>query len=133
MNRLIHSGVLLLCLLAAGCNARQGASVEPEQAAELGKQVKIYRAADLTGAKYTSLGRIEASACRWMLWDKTPTEEAVTSQLLVKAAEMSANGIANVSCSSGTASALVKDCWSRVECTAEAVVANGSKSQEVGK
>ncbi len=113
---------LSICLVISACvNARQGEPVALEQAKTLGQQVKIYQAAELGAAKYTSLGPVEASGCRWMLWDETPTEEGVTNQLLLKAAELNANGITNVSCESGTAAALMRDCWSRVACTAEAI------------
>src|SRR5512135_957256 len=114
MNLPSRLTIFLLVLLVAGCNARQGTPVEPQQAAELGQKVRVYQSSDLANVKYTSLGPIDASACRWMLWDKTPTEQGVTNQLLQKASEMNADGIANLSCATGTASALVRDCWSRV-------------------
>jgi len=118
----------LLVLLVAGCNARQGTSVEPEQAQQLGQQVKVYQSSDLANVKYTSLGSVDASACRWMLWDETPTEQGVTNQLLQKASAMNANGVTNLSCDSGTASALTRDCWSRVACTAEAIRTSGGST-----
>lgn len=111
--------VLLLSLW--GCNARQEAPVEPQQAAEISKKVKVYQSEELRSVKYTSLGPVDASACKWMVWDKAPSEEEVTDQLLRKAMAMDADGVINLSCRSGTAAALVRDCWSRVECTAEAM------------
>ena len=108
-----------LLIMLTGCNLRQGAPVDPEQAVQLGQQVKVYQPADFAGLKYTTLGPIDASTCKFALWDDTPTEQGVTNQLLAKASAMSANGIAHVACSSGTVGALVRDCWSRVACTAE--------------
>lgn len=89
----------------------------PEQTA----QVKVYQAADLASLKYTTLGPLDASACKMMLWDDQPTEQGVTDQLRAKASTMSANGITNVACENGTGGALLRDCWSRVACTAEAI------------
>ena len=117
---------ILFLLLTAGCNARQEGFVTPEQAASLGQQVKVYQPSELANLKYTSLGGIDADACRWMAWDATPSEQGVINQLLSKASQMNANGIANVKCQSGTAAALVKDCWSRVACTADAIKVGGS-------
>ena len=111
----------LILLLTAACNARQGVAVEPQDATQLGQQVTVYQAGDLANLKYTSLGKIDATACKWMLWDEAPTEQGVTNQLLYKAKGMNADGITNVSCENGTGAALVRDCWSRVSCTAEAI------------
>jgi hypothetical protein len=115
--------LMIGCLIAttAGCNARQDTPIEPGQATKLGQQVRVYASSDLAKIKYTSLGPVDASGCRWMLWDETPTEQGVTDQLLQKAGAMNANGITNLTCESGTGSALVRDCWSRVACTAEAI------------
>lgn len=80
----------------AGCNARQDTPIEPQQAAKLGQQVKVYESSDLTKIKYKSLGPVEAEGCRWMLWDETPTEQGVTEQLLQKASAMNANGVTSL-------------------------------------
>jgi len=108
-------------LVTAACNARQGVVVEPQGVAQLGQQVKVYTSSELTNLKYTSLGPIDASACKWMMWDQAPTEQGVTNQLRSKAKAMNANGIIGLSCESGTGGALVRDCWSRVACSAEAI------------
>ncbi len=107
----------LLVVVVAGCNLREGIPVVPEQTA----QVKVYQPGDLASLKYTTLGPIDASACKFALWDDQPTEQGVTDQLRTKAGAMSANGITNVTCGSGTGGALLRDCWSRVACTAEAI------------
>lgn len=70
----------------------------PEQTA----QVKVYQPADLASLKYTTLGPLDASACKMMLWDDQPTEQGVTDQLRAKASTMRANGITNVACENGT-------------------------------
>jgi hypothetical protein len=111
----------LIWLLTSGCNARQSTAVGPEQSSQLAQQVKVYQPGEIAGMKYTSLGSIDASACKWMLWDETPTQQGVANQLLLKARAMNANGITNLSCESGNGAALVRDCWSRVACTAEAI------------
>jgi hypothetical protein len=116
----------LLLLMVAGCNMREDAPMEPEQAAQFGQQVKVYQAADIAKLNYTSLGSVEASACKFEIWDDTPTEQAVTNQLLAKASAMGANGVANIACESGTGSALARDCWSRVACTGEAIKTIGN-------
>ena len=71
-------------LLTAGCNARQGIPVGPQEASQLEQQVKIYQPNELAGVKYISLGSIDDSACKWMLWDEAPTEQGVTNRLLSK-------------------------------------------------
>jgi hypothetical protein len=108
----------LLVVAATGCNLREGTPVGPEQAAQLGQQVRVYPANDLGRIRYTSVGPIDASACKFAFWDDTPTEDGVTNQLRYKASEMSANAITTVRCESGTGEAF---CWSRVACTAEAI------------
>ena len=50
-----------LLIMLTGCNLRQGAPVDPEQAVQLGQQVKVYQPADFAGLKYTTLGPIDAS------------------------------------------------------------------------
>ncbi len=125
-NALCKLAIGLLVAVVAGCNLRQGTPVEPEQAAQLGQQVKVYQAGDLAKLKYTSLGSIDASACKFAVWDDTPTEQGVTNQLLSKASATGANGITSVACESGTGGALLRDCWSRVACTAEAIKVIGN-------
>jgi hypothetical protein len=124
-NALSKLSVGLLVVTVAGCNLRQGTPVIPEQAS----QVKVYQAGDLASLKYTSLGSMDASACKFALWDDPPTEEGVTDQLRTKASAMGANGITNVACESGTGSALLRDCWSRVACTGEAIRVGNQVSQ----
>jgi hypothetical protein len=116
-SKLYASSIGLLAVVVGGCNLRQGIPVAPEQTA----QVRVYQSNDLAALKYTKLGPVDASACKMALWDDPPTEQGVTDQLRAKASGMSANGIANVSCESGTGAALVRDCWSRVACTADAI------------
>ncbi len=82
-----------LIAVLAGCNLRQDTPAEPQQAVRLGRQVKIYQAGDLAQLKYTSLGPIDDSACKFEWWDDTPTEQGVTEQLLLRADSMGANGI----------------------------------------
>ena len=113
--------VIGLLLVTAGRYLREGTPVEPRQAAQVGQQVKVYQGADIAKLKYTSLGSIDASACKFALWDDSPTEQGVTNQLLSKASAMGANGATNITCESGTGSSLARDCWSRVACTAEAI------------
>jgi hypothetical protein len=107
--------------LTACMNVRQDAPIEGQQGEQLHQQVKVYQQGDLAGVNYSAVGPLEASSCRWMLWDTTPTEQSVTDQLLLKARGMNADGITEVSCESGTGSALARDCWSRVACTAVAI------------
>jgi RcsF lipoprotein len=113
--------VLVAALIAAGCNARQDTPIEPDQAAKLAQQVKVYQASDLANVKYTIVGPVDADSCKWMLWDQSPTEQGVTEQLLQKASAMNANGVTDLKCDNGTGSALARDCWSRIACTAQAI------------
>jgi len=120
----------MVLLLSIGCNARQGVEVAPQQALELGQKVKVYQASELAGLKYTSLGAVDASACKWMLWDRPPTAQAVTNQVLYKADQMSANGITGLSCESDASAALLKDCWAATTCKAQAIqVQNGEAAR----
>jgi hypothetical protein len=119
----------LLFLLLAGCGAREGTHLDPEASAQVAAEVKVYAQGDLRRVKYTTYGPVKVTSCKWMIWDPAPTEADVMSQLLNRARTMNANGVTNVSCNNPGLNSLVRDCWSEVTCSGEAIKVTGSSNQ----
>ena len=128
-ERLLHYSIKLagglLCLMAAGCGLYQGVHLDPEAAAKLEDEVKIYQASDLAKLDYAPYGPIQITSCKYFLWDHTPTEKDVMSQVLYQAKTMQANGVTNVVCGSTGLNALVRDCYYEMRCNANAIKVKG--------
>ena len=122
----IKLAVGLLCLMAAGCGLYQGVHIDPETAAQLEKEVKIYQASDLAKLDYAPYGPIQITSCKYLLWDHTPTEKDVMTQVLYQAKAMQANGVTNVVCGSTGLNSMVRDCYYEMRCNANAIKVKGS-------
>jgi uncharacterized protein YbjQ (UPF0145 family) len=90
------------------------ARLPPEQHAAL-DQVAVV--SDLSGK---SLGNIEATSCKNLMWDPAPTEEDALAQLKVKAANLGGNAVANVTYRHDGTS-LNTNCWSSITATGVAL------------
>lgn len=125
MRYLLKLAIGLVCLLAAGCGVREGTPLDPVTAAQLQEEVKVYQASDLAKFDYATYGPIQITSCKWMLWDHTPTEQDVMSQVLNQAKTMQANGVTNVICGSLGLNSMVRDCWYEMRCNATAIKVKG--------
>ena len=121
----IKLATALICLIAAGCGVREGVHLDPEASAQLEQEVKVYQAGDLAHLDYAPYGPIQITSCKWMLWDHTPTERDVMSQVLYQAKSMQANGVTNVVCDSTGLNSLVRDCYYEMRCNANAIKVKG--------
>lgn len=124
-----RAAALLFLLLVGGCGAREGIHLDPEAASQVAAEVKVYEQSDLHRVNYTTYGPVQVTSCKWMIWDPAPTEADVMSQLLNRARTMNANGVTNVTCNNPGLNSLVRDCWSEVTCSGEAIKVTGSSSQ----
>lgn len=115
----------LAFLMAAGCGLRQGVHLDPEAAAQLENEVKIYQASDLAKLDYTPYGPIQITSCKYLLWDHTPTEKDVITQVLYQAKTMQANGVTNMVCGSTGLNSMVRDCFYEMRCNANAIKVKG--------
>ena len=107
-------------------------SVDPQIAARLDNEVKLYQPSEVRSLKYTPIGKIESWSCKSKLWDPDPTREDALSQMKLKASSFGANGILDIWCSSqGTG--LDTNCWASIVCVGTAIKvgadagANGDK------
>jgi hypothetical protein len=111
-------GLLPFGLLLQGC-ASGTAALTPEQASQA-SAVAVYKAGDATPDKYQILDSISATDCSGApaggrVWGNA--EQAIEN-LRLKAAELGANALVNVSCSSA---ALSDNCWSAQKCSGDAI------------
>ncbi len=131
IRRSMIVGVLLapICFVA-GCNRDinrpfvETYSVNPETAARLAGEVKLYETAEIASLKYTPIKAIESWSCQARFWDPDATREDALAQLRLKASSFGANGILDVQCSSQGTS-LVTNCWSTVKCVGTAIKVDG--------
>jgi hypothetical protein len=59
------------------------------------------------------VGVLEGTSCKNKIWDPDPTNEKALEQLQLKAREVGAKGVANVTYSSGGTS-FITNCWSHI-------------------
>ncbi len=112
---------LLLSALVFGCGPFvETNSVNPETAARLDSEVKLYQPSEVRSLKYTTIGKIEAWSCKNKLWDPDPTQGDALSQMKLKASSFGAKGIVDVQCS-GEGTGLDTNCWSSIVCVGTAI------------
>ena len=112
---------LVLSAVVFGCGPFvETYRVDPETAARLGNEVKLYQPSEVGSLKYAPIGNIESWSCKSKLWDPDPTREDALSQMKLKASSFGANGILDVQCASeGTR--LATNCWASIVCVGTAI------------
>jgi hypothetical protein len=116
----LASGCRLLLFLGVALQGCAGsAGLTPDETSQA-SAVTVYKAGDATPDKYQILDTVSATDCSGApaggrVWGNAG--KAVES-LRLKAAELGANALVNVSCSSA---ALTDNCWSAQKCTGDAI------------
>ena len=110
--------LLVLSMLVFGCGPFvETHSVNPEAAARLNNEIKVYQ---LRPLKFTYLRTLESWSCMDKFWDPAPTEEDALTQMKLKASALGANGITDLYCSNQGTS-LATNCWSSIKCVGTAI------------
>jgi Flp pilus assembly protein CpaB len=112
--------LLIIAVLLSACGPGIPITKVSEPAArQLNQSVRVVEAKDIpAGAR--SLGQIEATSCKHMAWDATPTNENAIIQMKALAKQRGATVLANVYCEPPVGVSYGPDCWSHIRCTSTA-------------
>lgn len=110
----------VLCLvMLTGCQPTMHVEkVDAAAASQLGSTVKVVEGAPPAGA--TLVGAVEATSCKFQMWDPAPSRTNAVLQMQSIAHKMNANTIANVYCEPPNGFNPGRNCYSSIRCTATA-------------
>lgn len=94
-------------------------SLPPAQQTALA-QMRIYESAQLPSLKFEVLDFIKGYSCQVTIGQPRASRTAAVDQLKAHAAQLGADGITHIQCS-GEGTSILKNCWSIISCTAEAI------------
>ena len=66
------------------------------------------------------MGSVEANSCKFLLWDKPPSQTNATIQLQIKALRLGADTVSNYACNRSGTDAYGTNCWGSVTCGGDA-------------
>jgi Putative heavy-metal-binding len=94
----------------------------PQTTRESAMRIPIYSLGMAAPASFRALGAIEATSCKFLLSDPPATTGNALQQLQLKALQMGANGIVDVTFDTRGTDAFGTGCWQSVTATGIAVV-----------
>lgn len=116
--------VMLVPVITACGPAVHLEKVDAATSADLNSSVKVLQSSSIpAGAK--SLGEVQATSCKHMAWEPSPTNENAITQMKSVARKKGGNAITNVYCEPPLGTTLTPNCWSSIRCTATALLVSG--------
>lgn len=118
----LSASIAFVACAVSGCASAPQADAE-KQAAE----IKVYKAAELSGTPFESVGHIWVSSWRSAFFPPTyPSEDEALRSLRAEAAQLGANGLVNIVCLDQNAPAKPSNATQAILCYANAVRVRGS-------
>lgn len=137
MRNNIHLALLFaaIFLLQLGGCIGPLVKIEPIDANTI-SQVEVYRDQSiLQNDNVKTLGIIEATSCKHLLWDPESSPENCIDQLKMKAARLGGNGIMlgyadRRSADFTPTHGINRNCWNTIECSAVAIITESHSSEK---
>ena len=119
MKELRQTFAIAVILLLAGCGPGvRVTKIDSPTAAQLNSTMRVIEGPAPQRAQL--IGPVDATSCMNKAWDPSPTNANAILQLKSVARERGANAIGNVYCEPPQGTSLGTNCWSSINCTAQA-------------
>jgi uncharacterized protein YbjQ (UPF0145 family) len=125
-RKVIFFAIILVALITFGCGTFvpvTDVSKVPKETLQQAYKVKTFMAGSNVNHPQVKefLGEITAYSCKHLLWDPPASKGDALSQLRLKALEMGADGIIDVTFDSRGTDAFGTNCWESVQASGVAV------------
>ena len=124
MRASIYYFLPVLAVSVSGCGAMVPVVKMDDISAEQRRavnEIAIYNQTQLMGRKFKVVNIVEGISCKNKLWDHAATRSDAIYQARYWAAQMDADGIANIQCDNPRGTTTTYNCWESITCSAEAI------------